>query len=78
MTEEVMVSWHHRYNGNDFGQTLRDSRGQGSLSMGFPSVLQSMGFQRIGHDLATEQHFYYYISYEMSVYLVPSYENTVV
>ena len=44
-----------------------------------PGVLQSMGFQRTGHDLATEQqHFYYYVSHEMSVYFLLSYENTVV
>ena len=27
-----MVGWHHRLNGHEFGQTLGDSEGQGSLS----------------------------------------------
>ena len=26
-----MVGWHHRLNGHEFGQTLGDSEGQGSL-----------------------------------------------
>ena len=50
MTEDEMVGWHHRLNGHEFEQTPGDSEGQGSLG-----VLQSMGSQRIGHDLATEQ-----------------------
>ena len=41
-----MVGWHHRLNGHDFEQTLGDSEGKGSLSM---------GSQRVGHDLVTEQ-----------------------
>ena len=45
-----MVGWHHQLNGYEFEQTLGDSEGQGSLG-----VLQSMGSQRVGHDLATEQ-----------------------
>ena len=36
---------------NEFEQTLGDSEGQG----GRPGVLQSMGSQRVGHNLATEQ-----------------------
>ena len=31
MTEDEMVRWHHQLNGQEFGQTLRDSEGQGSL-----------------------------------------------
>ena len=27
-----MVGWHHRLNGCEFGQTVRDSEGQGSLA----------------------------------------------
>ena len=30
-TEDEMVGWHHRLNGNEFEQALRDSEGQGSL-----------------------------------------------
>ena len=36
--------------GHEFAQTVGDSEEQGSLT-----VLQSMGSQRVGHDLATEQ-----------------------
>ena len=41
-----MVGWHHRLNGPEFQQTLGDGEGH---------VLQSMGSQRAGHDLVTEQ-----------------------
>ena len=50
MTEDKMVGWHHQLNGHEFEQTLGDSRRQGRL-------LQFMGSQRVGHDLATEQLF---------------------
>ena len=45
-----MVGWHHRLNGHEFEKTLRDSEGQGK-----PGILQSMGSQRVGHNLGTEQ-----------------------
>ena len=45
MTEDEMVGWHHRLNGHEFEQTLRESEGQ----------VQSMGSLRVGHDLMTEQ-----------------------
>ena len=32
MTEDEMVEWHHRLNGNELGQTPGDSEGQGSLA----------------------------------------------
>ena len=31
MAEEEMVEWHQQFNGHEFGRTLRDSEGQGSL-----------------------------------------------
>ena len=31
MIEDVMVGWHHQFNGHKFEQTLGDSEGQGSL-----------------------------------------------
>ena len=45
-----MVGWHHQLNGHDFEPTPGDSEGTGK-----PGVLQSMGLQRLEHDLATEQ-----------------------
>ena len=39
-----MAGWHHRCNGHELGQTPGDGEGQR------PSVLQSMGSQRVGHD----------------------------
>ena len=42
-----MVGWHHQLDGHECEQTLGNSEGQGSL--------QSMGWQRVGHDLTTEQ-----------------------
>ena len=44
---DEMVEWPHQLHGHVFGQTPRDSEGQGSM-------LQSMGSQRVGHNLATE------------------------
>ena len=49
MTEDEIVGWHYQFNGHEFEQTLGDSEGQESL------MLQSMGSQRVKHDLATEQ-----------------------
>ena len=48
-TEDEMAGWHHWFNGHEFEQTLGDGR------TGKPDVLQSMGSQRVGHDLATER-----------------------
>ena len=32
MTEDDMVVWHHIFNGHEFGQTLEDGVGHGSLA----------------------------------------------
>ena len=32
MTEDVMVGWHHQFNGHEFEQTLGDSEGQENLA----------------------------------------------
>ena len=32
MTEDEMVGWHHRFNGHEIEQTVRDGEGQGSLA----------------------------------------------
>ena len=47
-----MVGWPHRFNGHEFEQAPGDSEGQEACSH---RVLQSMGLQRVGHDLVTEQ-----------------------
>ena len=53
--EDKMVGWHHRLHGHGFGWTPEDSEGHGSLVC--CSCKESdMGSQRVGHDLATEQH----------------------
>ena len=31
-TEDEVVGWHHRFNGHELGQTLRDGEGQGGLA----------------------------------------------
>ena len=49
-TEDEMVGWHHRLNGHEFEQALGVGDGQGSLAC----CMQSMGLQRVRHDLATE------------------------
>ena len=43
-----MVGWHYSLNGREFEQTLGNTEGQGRL------MLQSMGLERVGHNLATE------------------------
>ena len=48
-TEDEMVGWHHWLNGHKFEQAPGDSEGQR------PGVLQSMGSQRVWHDLVTDQ-----------------------
>ena len=48
MTEDEMAGWHHRLNGHEFEQAPGVGGG------GLPGVLQFMGFQRVGHDWATE------------------------
>ena len=32
VTEDVMVGWHHQFNGRELGQTLRDGEGQRGLA----------------------------------------------
>ena len=36
MTEDMMVGWHHRFNGHEFEQTLGDGDGQGGLEFYSP------------------------------------------
>ena len=45
-----MVRGHHQLNGREFEQTQGDSRVQRELG-----VLQSMGLQRVEHNLVIEQ-----------------------
>ena len=47
MTEDEMVGWHHQCNGHELVQTPGDGTGK-------PEVLQNIGSERAGHDLATE------------------------
>ena len=48
-TEDEMIGWHHWLNGHGFGWTAGIGDGQGR-----PGVLWFMGWQRVGHDWATE------------------------
>ena len=43
-TKDETVGWHHPFSGHELGQTS-----------GKAGVLQCIGSQRVGHDLATEQ-----------------------
>ena len=47
MTEDEMVGWHHQLSGHEFEQAPGDGERQDSL--------QTMGSQRVGQDLTTEQ-----------------------
>ena len=44
MTEDEMVGWHHRFNGNEFKQTPGNCEGQGSL------WCCNLSGRRVGHD----------------------------
>ena len=48
--EDEMVKQHHQLSGHELEQTLDDSEEQGK-----PGMLQSVGSQRVGHDLVTKQ-----------------------
>ena len=50
MIDDETIGWYHQLNWREFEQALGDDEGQGILGM-----LQSMGSQRAGHDLVTEQ-----------------------
>ena len=50
--QDEMVGWHHQLSGQEFEQALGDGEGTGK-----PGMLQSVGSQRVGHDLATEQQY---------------------
>ena len=62
--EDEMVGWHHWFNGHEFEQTRGDSEGQASLAW-----LQFMGWQRVGHNLATER--------QQPVYLIVTYYKVI-
>ena len=38
LTEDEMVGWHHQLDGHEFGQTLGDGQGQGSLASCGPRI----------------------------------------
>ena len=45
MTEDEMIGWHHRLNGDEFEQALGVDDRQEK-----PGVLQAMGLKRFRHD----------------------------
>ena len=47
MTEDEMVRWHRRLNEHEFGKTLGDGEGQGSLGAAVHGVAKS---RHIGRD----------------------------
>ena len=49
-TDDEIVGWHHQLNGHEFWANSRRQR-----KIGKPGVLQSMGSQRVRHDLVNEQ-----------------------
>ena len=53
VAEDEMVRQHHWLSGHEFDQTPGDSEGHG--------MLESMGSQRVGRDLVTEQQFQYQV-----------------
>ena len=57
-TEDEMVGWHYWLNGHEFEQPLRDSGGKGSQTCFSP-----WGSQRVRHNLATEQQFWFFLRF---------------
>ena len=55
MTEDEMVGWHHRLNGQEFEQTLGDGEEQGSLVCSRPWGLKESDTteQQVGIDAST-------------------------
>ena len=51
-TDDEMVGWHHQLYGHELGKLQE---------MGEPGILQSVGFQRVGHDWVTELNWTYHI-----------------
>ena len=45
MTEDVMVEWHHQFNGHEFAQAPGGGERQAS-----PACCSPGGSQRVGHD----------------------------
>ena len=71
VTEDEMVGWHHQLNGHEFEPWWRTGK---------PGALQSVGSQRVGQDLVTEQQPYFnctltttVISLQESNFILPSY-----
>ena len=62
VTEDGMVGWHRWLNGHEFEQTPGDSGGKGSLAYFSP-----WGSQRIRHNLATEQQFWFFLRFFLCV-----------
>ena len=60
-TEDEMVGWHHRLNGQEFEQTLRDSDGQGSLACCSPwgrkesDMTERLNNNNRGHFICTKR-----------------------
>ena len=67
MTEDEMAGCHHRFDGCGFGWTLGVGDGREGL------VLQFLGYQRVGHDWATELNWIFFVVYLMgliTIYLI--------
>ena len=64
-TEDEMVRWQHRLNGQELEQPPGDSEGHYSLAV----VLQSLGSQKVRHDLVTEQQHFLTCAMTLVLYL---------
>ena len=54
LTDNEMVGWHHWFSGHEFEQIPGDKWRTGKHGM-----LQFMGLKRVGHDLVTEQQWWF-------------------
>ena len=68
MTDGEMVGWHHQLSGQEFAQTLGDSKGQGSLAYCGPrsrKELEPIERLTTSNNRHTDSYLLGYYSYEM-------------
>ena len=70
MKEDEVVGWHHRLNGHEFEQTLRDSEGQGSLTCCSPRCCkESDAMKQQEYSGVGGRHFHDYVTQDCDFHL---------
>ena len=69
MTEDVMVGWHHRLNGQEFERAPGDGEEK-------PGMLYSMGLQTVRHDLILNNNNYTHTHTHIYTYTLPDFTSS--